>query len=247
MIAKDYGFILKRYNFRETSLIASIYTLNYGKIKGIFKGFYALKKEFTSSLDVFTLNEIIFYPKKSDLWLISYADLKEDYFYLRTNLETSQAAAAIFNIVNNAVADGDRNPALFYLIKTSMHYLKDYPHFKVICIFLIKFLTLVGFKLHLSHCLRCQVSLSRDIYFAPREGGLLCLKCSKEYPSANKITPDVSSILFYIQRSAFKTALRINPSSECIFKMLYFLREFFLYHLEMDITKFFKIKYELRR
>ncbi|RKY41328.1 MAG: hypothetical protein DRP76_00065, partial [Candidatus Omnitrophota bacterium] len=67
MIAKDLGIVTKRVNFRETSVVVNIFTKNYGRISGILKGFYRGRKEFTSSLDIFTLNEVLFYPRRSSL------------------------------------------------------------------------------------------------------------------------------------------------------------------------------------
>ncbi|MCK4520024.1 MAG: DNA repair protein RecO, partial [Candidatus Omnitrophica bacterium] len=99
MIQKDLGFVLRRYNFRETSLITTLYTYRFGKIRGIFKGFYTSKKEFSSPLDVFSLNEFVFYPKKSEIWLISHVDLVSDFPYLREDMAKAKTSALLFNLL----------------------------------------------------------------------------------------------------------------------------------------------------
>ncbi|HEC68800.1 MAG TPA: DNA repair protein RecO, partial [Candidatus Omnitrophica bacterium] len=72
-IIKDKGFILRTFDFRETSKIVHIFTKKLGKVHGVLKGFRRGKKEFTTSLDSFSLNEFIFYQSRNPLWLVSSA------------------------------------------------------------------------------------------------------------------------------------------------------------------------------
>ncbi|MFH1504752.1 MAG: DNA repair protein RecO [Candidatus Omnitrophota bacterium] len=135
MIKKDLGFVLKRYNFRETSLISTLYTYRFGKIRGIFKGFYTSKKEFSSGLDIFSLNEFVFYPKKSEIWLVSHADLISDYSFLRENLSKAKIAGRFFNLVDKTTELWDSNLEIFTLVNSCLGLLKDEKDFKIFYIF----------------------------------------------------------------------------------------------------------------
>jgi DNA repair protein RecO (recombination protein O) len=250
IIDKDLGFVLKRYQFRDTSLIATLYTLKFGKIRGIFKGFYTIKKEFTSSLDIFTLNEFIFYPRRQELWLVSYADLIYDYPFLRENILKAFVGGVIFNIVDKLVALWEKNPFIFYLLKDSLFWLGKESENKIFYTFLIKFLTLSGFKPNLVECVGCSQELKKDIFFSVSKGGLVCNICAKKIKDIQRISQQVSSSLFYIQKNSFSLSMRLNMNSECEKEIFQILRRFFLYHFDFDIIPKHFLKYssyDLRR
>ncbi|MDD5195333.1 MAG: DNA repair protein RecO [Candidatus Omnitrophica bacterium] len=235
MIEKDVGFVLRRYNFRETSLITSLYTSRFGKITGILKGFYTPKKEFSSSLGICTLNEFIFYPKKREIWLISHADLVRDYPFLRNNLAKSKVAIAFINLIERSMQLWDKNKAVFSLLKNSLSYLSAHEERRMLYIFLIKFLTLSGFKPEFNKCLLCHSYFNETIFFSVSKGGLLCKNCQKKAADSRRISKETSSSLLYIQDKDFPYVCRLNPTETCEKEIYHLLRAFLSYHLEFDI------------
>lgn len=240
MIEKDLGFVLKRFDFRETSVIANIYTLRFGKITGILKGFYTFKKEFSSSLDVFTLNEFIFYPRKREIWLVSFADYVYDYPYLRENFSKSKVGALFFTLIDRTMQIWDENPSVFYLIKDCLHWLGGEENRKILYIFLIKFLTISGFRPEFNKCIICHRPLAEDIFFSVSKGGMVCRMCAGRTNDLKRISKETSSALFFIQRSEFPQINRLKISSLCEKEIFYLLHEFIFYHLDFDILKILK-------
>jgi len=234
MIDKDAGFIIKRINFRETSLLASIYTMKFGKIQGLFKGFHTNKKEFSSSLDIFTLNEFVLYPRKSDIWLVSYAELIEGYDFLRKDIDRNSMAAIFVRVVDKYTALSYANPQVFYLLKCSLESLKGYSPERFIYIFMIKFLTVCGFKPEFNLCIECHRPYAGKMYFSVSSGGIICDKCRALKKDARPISPEASSTIEYIQRTGFPQVLRINPSKVCQEEINFILRGFCKYHLHID-------------
>ncbi len=234
MIDKDVGFIIKRFNFRETSILAVIYTRKFGKVQGLFKGFYTNKKEFSSSLDIFTLNEFVLYPRRSDIWLVSYADLINGYDFLRRDIERNTAAGVFARIVNKCTASFDTHPEIFFLLKYSIESLQNYRSSRLLYIFLIKFLTISGFKPELSLCINCHQPYNDKIYFSVSNGGLVCDRCEAIVSDARQISLEASSTIRYIQRSDFPQVLRISPGLACEKEIAFILREFCEYHLRID-------------
>jgi len=81
VIAHTKGIVLKSIDFRETSRIATFFTKNYGKVQGVLKGIRKDFKKFGSSVDRFSVNDIVYYQySRSDLHLISQCDLTQFYF-----------------------------------------------------------------------------------------------------------------------------------------------------------------------
>ena len=236
MVTKDFGFVLKRYNFRETSVITSFYTQKFGKITGILKGFYTQKKEFASHLDNLSLNEIVFYPKKSDVWLVSFADLVCDYGYLRSDISRANVASIFLNLIDKTMQPLDKNLEVFQLLRDSLFSLKEENAKKALYVFLIKFLTLSGFKPEFGKCLVCHKPANEETLFSVSRGGLVCKKCAPTDQDTRKIGADTIASLFYIQNNDFSLALRIKPAAECEKEMVYLLREFLCCHLDIDIS-----------
>ena len=239
MIEKDLGFVVRRYNFRETSLITTLYTKKFGKIRGILKGFYSQKREFSSPLETFSLNEFIFYPKKSEIWLISHVDLVSDFSFLRYDLKKAKIAGMFLNIIDRTMQVWDKNEKIFGLLNSCLNYLKAEGGQKILYIFLIKFLTLSGFKPEFDHCITCKNLLGEDLFFSVAKGGLVCQDCYKQVHDAKKISQQASRSLIYIEKEDFPLALRLNLDYRCEEELFYILDEFLSYHLDFgDLEKF---------
>ena len=238
MIQKDLGFVLKRYNFRETSLIASIYTEKFGKIRGIFKGFYTNKREFSSPIDIFSLNEFVFYPKKSEIWLIAHADIVSDYDFLRSDLAKAKVAGKIFNFLERVIEIWDTNPYIFNLLKDCLDLLgrgeKNFAPTFVLHIFLIKFLTLSGFKPELNRCISSQAMLKQENNFSVSRGGFVCPSCSTKLGDVRILSQQASRCINYIQNSEFPLLSRLQIPAQCQEELSSVLRSFTAYHFEAD-------------
>ncbi|MFA7677444.1 MAG: DNA repair protein RecO [Candidatus Omnitrophota bacterium] len=238
MIEKDLGFVLKRCNFRETSLILTLYTARFGKISGICKGFYSGKREFSAHLDTFSLNEFVFYPKRNEIWLISHADLVSDFFFLRKNLSKMKVAAFLFNLIEKTMPLWDVNYQIFNLMKYCLNLLSQEKEIKVLYLFLIKFLTLSGFKPELDHCICCESPLQQESLFSVSRGGFVCRRCSYKIKDVQTISRQASRSLAYIQKTDFPLVLRLNPTAACQEDIFYILREFMSYHFDFGNTAY---------
>src|SRR3989338_6036568 len=101
MINHTEGIVLKTFDFRETSRIATFFTKNHGKVKGVLKGIRKDPRKFGSHVDKFSVNDIVYYQyRRSDLHLISQCDLRQFYFSVRKDLKKTMAAAYILELVD---------------------------------------------------------------------------------------------------------------------------------------------------
>jgi DNA repair protein RecO (recombination protein O) len=235
MVTKDLAFVLKRYNFRETSVIANFYTCKFGKITGILKGFYSVKKEFSSSLEISSLNEIIFYPKKRDIWLISFADLVSGYDFLRCNISKAKVAAFFLEIIDKTMQPLDKNEYIFNLLKVALEAIGSENENKIFYIFLIKFLTLAGVKPEFSRCIVCHSQIEEEAFFSVARGGLLCKKCHSAAADYQEISKETVFSLLYIQNNDFNLSLRLKPTKASEKEISYLLQQFLSYHLDFTL------------
>ena len=75
-LQKTQGVVLKREDIRETSVILTLYTRDFGKLNFISKGVRKPEEKFISAYELFALDNIVFYErKKKDLFLLSQCEL----------------------------------------------------------------------------------------------------------------------------------------------------------------------------
>ena len=86
-IHKTESIVLRKRDFRETSLIVDFYTRDFCKLSGLLKGIRTDPNKFASTLEPFTLCEIIFYEKRnSDLHLVSQAYTRNNFDPIRQSI-----------------------------------------------------------------------------------------------------------------------------------------------------------------
>ena len=235
MVKKDLAFVLKRHNFRETSIISTLYTRRYGKITGILKGFYTQKREFSSPFDIGSLNEITFYPKRKEIWLVSFADLVNDYAYLRRDRSKARVAGMFLNLVERTMQLWDVHPEVFDLLEQSLSTLSFEDEEKVFYVFLIQLLTLSGVKPEINLCINCHGDLDGHMFFSVEKGGLVCHRCRDKVSGLQKINRQTASSLLYIQKHPMDMALRLKTSFPSRAEMFRILSDFLMYHLDLSI------------
>jgi len=96
--------------------IAYFYTYNAGKIGGVLKGYRTGKKNFTSSLEIFSLNELIYYPSRSNLHLVSFIDMLNFYAQLRKHENTFYLGCYIAELIDKIMPFHYTHKGIFLLI-----------------------------------------------------------------------------------------------------------------------------------
>ena len=241
-IIKDKGFILRTFDFRETSKIVHIFTKKLGKVHGLLKGFRRGKKEFTTSLDSFSLNEFIFYQSRNPLWLVSSADMIYNFPYLRENLEKNLIANYIVEFIDKISPLNFPSSEIYSLIKESLLFLREDYSRKILYIFQIKALQFSGFKPSLISCIKCNREIINKGYFSVKLGGLLCSECLRYDKFSKEISEELILSLKYIQKNDFKKALRIKLKESRETELIEILEEFISYHLDTKIKSLYSLK-----
>lgn len=234
---KTEAIVLKTQNFRETSLIANFYTRDFGKISGLLKGIREDQTKFNSNLDVFSLNEIIFYKKiKSSLHLVSQCDLKRDFRLIKNDLERIKKAFSLVELVNMLTVPEDKNEKIFDLAVACLEQLENNFNFdKILIIFKIKLLDFCGFKPHLDSCVSCNSKIIAQAKFSLKLGGLLCERClSKDIISRSVFRGTVATIL-HIEKNDFDNVLRLGLNQAIKKELNQVLNAFLEFHLDKKL------------
>lgn len=236
-IHKTEAIIIKKYDFRETSLIVHFYTRDFGKISGILKGVRSQPQKFASNLETFSLNEIIFYKKRnSSLQLVSQCDLKENFNLLRQNLSKMAAASIMMELVDSLMPPEDKNEEIFNLALESLSELQNSHNTdKILTIFKIKILSLSGFKPNFDSCVCCDSKTITDSKFSLNIGGLICPGCYKKDGAARSIFRGTIASILHIQRNDLKTNLNLGINPQIKRQLDLILNSFLNFHLEKEL------------
>jgi len=237
MIVKTEGIVLKSFDFRETSRIATFFTRDFGKVKGVLKGIRKDPKKFGSSIEKFSVNDIVYYQyRNSDIHLVSQCDMTDFFSGLRQDLERMTAASYASELIDTLMPSEEQNLEIYDLMQTFFKSLQSTTDTaKLVQIFQIKILSLSGFKPHLETCVRCTKLVSEAPSFSLRLGGLLCEVCKDFSGEATPISLGAVLTILHIQKNPWDAALRLGMAPTIKKELKYVLNHFLVFHLERHL------------
>ncbi len=237
MIVQTEGIVLKTFDFRETSRIATFFTKDYGKVKGVLKGIRKDPKKFGSHIDKFSVNDLVYYQSRnSDLHLISQCDLKEYFFPVRQDYKRSLAANYALELVNMIMPVEEENKDIYAMLRQYLQSLGDIADIdKLVHAFQIKTLLFSGFRPHLDCCVKCEKKVHARAQFSLRSGGLICGECPIDELNATTISQGAVASILYIEKSDWEKCLRLGLTPSVKKELKYILNHFLVYHLERQL------------
>ncbi|MFC1674764.1 DNA repair protein RecO [Candidatus Omnitrophota bacterium] len=236
-INKTEALVLKKYEVRETSLIANFYTRDFGKVSGILKGIRKNPEKFASSLEPFSLNELIFYKKENNpVHLVSACDLKDNFNLIRQNMQRITCASIIAELLDVLMPAEDRNEEIFDLAIESLKALEinTRPE-KIAAIFKIKLLALSGFKPHIDSCVSCDSRIAGESRFSLNLGGLLCQRCFPRDTKSRQVFRGTVASILHIERNEFKDNLNLGMNPQIKKELDMVLNSFLNFHLGKEL------------
>lgn len=234
-IQKSEAIILRKQDLRETSLILTFYTKDFGKVKGIIRGVRGPHAQYGGgSLEIFAYDEIVFYERKrSEFYTISQCDLIEFFNSVRESLDRLAYATYMVELLDSVTGLADKNQDVFLLLLNSLKLLSGEASAKrVTRIFEIKLLNLLGIMPSLERCASCSGKLGPDAKFSIRHGGLICKSCLALDKNARSILPGTVKFIEHIRNSVFERVSRVKVSEKVGKELESILRNFLDYHIE---------------
>jgi len=237
IIQKTEAIVLRKWDFRETSLIVDFFTRDFGKISGLLKGVRSDPRKFASTLELFSHNDIIFYMKDtSSLHLVSSADIKDNFSPLRQDIAKVGIGSFMMELLSAVMPVEDRNEDVFRLSLTCLNELtRSINPDRISTIFKIKMLALSGFKPHFDSCLACQDKVIGQSKFSVSLGGLLCQRCFQKDPAARVVFRGTIASILYIEKNDFLANLNLGMNPQIKRELDMILNAFLNFHLEKEL------------
>jgi len=233
MIPKTEGIVLRRIDFRETSRIATFFTKDYGKVKGVLKGIRKDSKKFGSNIDKFSVNDIVYYQyRNSDLHLISHCDLKNYFFPIRQDLKRSIAANYLLELVDIIMPPEEPNRKIYTLMMNFLESLQTEKDInKLIFILQVKILILSGFQPHLDACVVSGKKVKGKAKFSLKHGGLVSPDVKITDGPMTIISSGTIASILHIEKNSWKNCLKLGLTKTVQRESKYILNNFLVYHL----------------
>ena len=246
---KTLAFILKTQDYRDTSILGDFYTGDFGKIKGIVKGVRDARGRYGSTLEPFSLNEILFYKRKrgGDLHQVTQVELVNHFLKVREDIERLSYASYFIQLVNELVEVEQSGPEIFDLLNDSFRFLSSGASPKRCArIFELKLFGLLGLMPEIHACVSCQKDDPEPAYFNVSLGGIHCKNCRtdqarlstplKTEPSAVlgtsfPVSRGTLNFLEHVRRSEVKELRRVKVAQEVGEELEKILRRFVDFHL----------------
>lgn len=236
-IHKTEAIVIKTFNFRETSVIATLYTKDFGKINGILKGIKTQPPKFASTLEPFSHNEIVFYKKRNtSLHLVSQCDLKDNFVFLRDEVRKITLASVMMELLDVLMPLEEVNRDIFDLSITCLKAMSNYLYIdKIATIFKIKLLILSGFKPHFDSCISCGDRILGQAKFSIELGGLICPNCFKKDCKARSIFRGTIATILHIEKSNLADNLRLGINPQIKRELDSILQSFLDFHIDRKL------------
>ncbi|MFZ4398580.1 MAG: DNA repair protein RecO [Bacteroidales bacterium] len=130
MLSTTRGIVLGHINFSETSVIAKVYTENYGLQSYIIKGMRKIKSSTKLSLlEHLSLIEIVAYHKEHSTGIRIVKEIKSIYRFQSIPYDIGKSSIALFinEILYKSLHEEEKNPALFEFLFHSIQILDVTP------------------------------------------------------------------------------------------------------------------------
>ncbi|MBN1445158.1 MAG: DNA repair protein RecO [Candidatus Omnitrophica bacterium] len=232
---KTEAIILKKNNFRETSVILSLYTEHLGKIKGLLKGVRTEKSRipplaFTPGAHIFALS---YMKRSSELNLISSPSLIE--YYDICGKENLKAWHLILNLVNLFTQEKEKDEKIFNLLKKTGKILVSSSTPEIVfVIFKLRIIKIFGYGIELSRCTICRKEEEHP-FFSGKEGGIVCRKCRGREAYAVNISGRILNVMRQLERMDIeKSGIIKSIPGEILRKINFYANITLNYHTDMD-------------
>lgn len=174
---KAQGIVLRAMRLGEADRIVTFFTQTHGRVRAVAKGIRKSKSRFGGRLDAFTHVELLLYKGRSDLDIVTQADILSRPRRIRADYPAFCAASAMADAVDRTTPERERNPRAFLLLRSGLQTLEEGASDPPLLAyaFLAKLSAMGGIHPTLRVCVDC--GSEARVAFSHARGGAVCGTC----------------------------------------------------------------------
>lgn len=168
------AIVIGETDYKESSKILKLFTRELGIISAMARGAKRAKSRMQNISSIFCVSKLSL-SQRSDFYYINdgkILDLNEE---LRTDLRSIYSAQLCIELVEKSLMQGQIHVDLFDLLIKTIKILKTcHNKIRLISMFIIKYVSMIGYKPELRKCVSCGL-FPKNLSFSIIEGGICCL------------------------------------------------------------------------
>lgn len=201
-IVKTEAVVLSKINYGDTSLILSVFTESYGKMSVIIKGARNPRSKFGMTADPLNYVQMVIYKKDNrDLQLLSSVDIISHHPRIKEDLDKTQYALAILELIKKLTVENESNTKLFKgLVKilSQMESGREHPGFSYGRFYLF-FLSELGYELQIDECGICKEVIGKLSGGFSFDTGIVCSDCYELHPGLYFLSAELLNHIFCLK------------------------------------------------
>jgi len=230
------AFLLRKIQYGEADLILSLFTKDFGKIRGLAKNARKSRKRFGGRLEPFIHFRVRFREKPAGMKFIEDTETIRAFSGLMEDIELFMWGSFILENVDILIPEEEPSSDTFELLVHTLSALDSGKSpIPVILNFQLSLLSLSGYKPNLDNCLECGNPIEKG-FFSIKKGGVFCNECKGDRTNGFLVSPKDMIIRQDL----------IEGNLEAAFKYIRLLLKFTEYHTGKEI-KSSKFLEELRK
>lgn len=181
-IIKTEAVVLSKMNYGDTSMIASLFTEDLGRISVIVKGARSPKSKYGRIVDLINHLSVVLYKKESrEIQFLSGADTIDHFPEIKNDLDKLKYAYSVAELVKNLLAEHEVSKRIFKGIVKILNRLNsgEEPPEVTFGRFFIFFLKEIGYELQVESCAICGKKDFKTDCSYNFDKGLICGECTK--------------------------------------------------------------------
>lgn len=235
-IQKSEAIVLKSVKFRETSLITTFFTSDFGKIKALSKGVRKERSAVLPNYELFCHVSLVFYEKtKSDIHFLSECALIDFFGKIRRDFEKVCWASYLAELADVALPPHEGNQALFRILLEVLNRMEKGSPLPLVVAFEMKLLWESGFFPRLGECLRCK---RRDVegYLSLAEGGIVCKRCRNILTDHLFLSKSLLGAIRFFCQHDLEECCELRPGEQVLQEIHALADRWVRYRLEKDLS-----------
>ncbi|MBR0206934.1 MAG: DNA repair protein RecO [Clostridia bacterium] len=175
------GMVIRTVDYRDNDRILTLFTAEQGRVDAKARNCRKATSPLLACTQPFTYGEYQLFCHKNK-YIVDQGEVLESFYPLREDVERFAAAALCTGLCLEGVQAEESSADVFSLLYHTLSFLTygDNDPGDLAACFLIRFLSLVGFRPAITHCAVCGRDLREDpiLRFLPDKGGAVCAACA---------------------------------------------------------------------
>ena len=239
---KTDALVIRSLNYGESDKIVTLFTKDFGKIKGIAKGARRSKKRFQNALGLFSHLHLLFFEREGmGLARIEGCDILHTFPKIRESLKKIYYGNYYLELVNEMAGERETHREAFELLLCLLSNLETMePQEEQLRMYEVRMLSLFGYRPSMKRCDLCKrgwddLKEAPRVFFSLEKGALVCEECSKAWNNLVPLSLGTARLIEGISQMKLEKIHRLKFTSQAISESRELLPRFITYQLGKEL------------